>query len=1073
MQTQEQVINGFRLSPQQKRIWNLQKDSSVYRVQAAISIEGSLKVNFLKLALEKVINRHGILRTSFIKPPGIKTPIQTINAQGLLFWQEIDSSDHAYLEQLNQVESLYQQERLIPWDFEQGSLLRTYLIKLSLNKSILLLNLPAICADSFSVKTLVQEISQCYSSCLQGIELSNEEVVQYLQFSEWQNELLEDTDAEVGKQYWEKYNLSVLPKLSLPFENKLIADSSKFNIDSYEFKIESKLLAKIAAIVEKHQSSISDFLLSSWQILLWRLTQQENIVVGIAADGRKYEELETVIGLLSKNLPISVNLSSNLLFEEVLPIVSQSVKEAGEWQEYFAWENLTEFTDNIPFGFEFQTDTAKYYAEEVSFSIDNQFACTDQFKIKLSCYQKIDYLTAKFDYDVNLFSAEVIELLAGYFQTLLESSVDAPDTRISSSEILTDNKRQQLLIEFNNTQVDYPQDKCFQQLFAEQVLRTPDNIAVVFADQKLTYAQLNSRSNQLAHYLQKLEVKPEVLVGVYTERSLETIVAILGILKAGGAYLPLDSALPAAALAYRLQDAGVSVLLTQRSLVDKIPADTTQIICLDTDWEIINAENSEDFPTTVQPENLVYAIYTSGSTGQPKAVLVEHRQLINYLYGIVDKLNLSACMNFATVSSLAADLGNTVIFPALCTGGCLHIISTECAADSQALAEYCQRHPIDCLKIVPSHLSALLASSSSQSILPRQCLILGGEASSWNLIEQIQQQSNCQIFNHYGPTETTVGVLTYPVTNKQTTQTVPLGRPLANTQIYILDEHLQPVPIGVPGELYIGGTGVARGYLNQPELTAKRFIKNPFASEPTARLYKTGDIARYLSNGNLEFLGRVDNQVKIRGFRVELGEIEAVIRQHSSVQEVIVLTTEQELGNQRLVAYIVTNAKNRVVNQIQHLDWMREIRSFCGQKLPDYMVPAAFVFLKALPLTANGKVDRQALPAPDQSRSALETEFVSPRTPTEQIIAEIWADVLGQEKIGIYDNFFDLGGHSLLATQIISRLRTAFKIDLPVRSLFENPTVITLVERIEGILAVQQLQAVPTQMAEDIEEIEL
>jgi amino acid adenylation domain-containing protein len=515
------------------------------------------------------------------------------------------------------------------------------------------------------------------------------------------------------------------------------------------------------------------------------------------------------------------------------------------------------------------------------------------------------------------------------------------------------------------------------------------------------------------------------------------------------------------------------VVLTQRSLVSKIPADTTQIICLDTDSELINAENPEDFPTTVQPENLVYAIYTSGSTGQPKAVLVEHRQLTNYLYGIVDQLNLSACMNFATVSSLAADLGNTVIFPALFTGGCLHIISTERAADSQALAEYCQRHPIDCLKIVPSHLSALLASSFSPSILPRQCLILGGEASSWNLIEQIQQQSNCQIFNHYGPTETTVGVLTYPVTNKETTQTVPLGRPLANTQIYILDEQLQPVPIGVPGELYIGGTGIARGYLNQPELTAKRFIKNPFASEPTARLYKTGDIARYLSNGNLEFLGRVDNQVKIRGFRVELGEIEAVLRQHSDVQEVIVLTTEQDISNQRLVAYIVPNAKNRVVNQSQQVTLMKEIRSFCGQKLPDYMIPAAFVFLKALPLTANGKVDRQALPAPDQSRNALATEFVSPRTPTEQIIAEIWTDVLGQEKIGIYDNFFDLGGHSLLATQIISRLRTAFKIDLPVRSLFENPTVITLVERIEGILTVQQLQAVPMQMAEDIEEIEL
>ncbi|MBD0265058.1 MAG: non-ribosomal peptide synthetase, partial [Tolypothrix sp. Co-bin9] len=345
MQIQEKVINGFRLSPQQKRIWNLQKDSIVYRVQAAVTIEGNLKVDFLKLAIEQVINRHEILRTSFIKPPGIKTPIQKINAQGLLFWQEIDLSDRAYSEQSNQLESLYQQERFIPWDFEQSSLLRTSLIKLSLNKSILLLNLPTICADSCSVKNLVQEISHCYSACLQSIELSNEEVVQYLQFSEWQNELLEDTDAEFGKQYWNKYNLSALPKLSLPFENKLIADSAKFSIASYECNFDSKLLAKIAAMVEEHQSSFSDFLLSCWQILLWRLTQQKSIFVGMAADGRKYEELETVIGLITKYLPISVNLDNNLLFREVLQIVSQSVQESGEWQEYFAWENLAEFTD--------------------------------------------------------------------------------------------------------------------------------------------------------------------------------------------------------------------------------------------------------------------------------------------------------------------------------------------------------------------------------------------------------------------------------------------------------------------------------------------------------------------------------------------------------------------------------------------------------------------------------------------------------------------------------------------------------------------------------------------------------
>jgi amino acid adenylation domain-containing protein/thioester reductase-like protein len=1066
MQTQDKVINGFRLSPQQKRVWNLQKDSIDYRVQAVVTIEGSLKADLLKLALEQIIDRHEILRTSFIKPPGIKTPIQTTNAQGLLFWQEIDLSDRAYPEQLNQVESLYQQERLIPWHFEQGALLRAALIKLSVNKSILLLNLPAICADSWSIKNLVQEISQCYGACLQGIGLNNEEVVQYLQFSEWQNELLADTDAEFGKQYWKKYNLSALPKLSLPFENKLIVDSAKFSIGSYKFKMESKLLVKIAAIVEKYQFSISDFLLSCWQILLWRFAKKSNIVIGLAADGRKYEELETVVGLITKYLPISLKLENNLVFREVLQIVSESVQEAGEWQEYFAWENFAGFTDTdidsayLPFNFEFQVETAKYYAEEVCFSINQQFACTDRFKIKLSCHQKIDCLTATFDYDVNLFTAEVIELLAGNFQTLVESAVDAPNTRIDHLEILNENERQQLLTVFNNTQANFPQDKCFQQLFAEQVLRTPESIAVVFEDQKLTYEQLNSRSNQLAHYLQKLGVKPEVLVGIYMERSsktlpkasLDMIVSLLAILKAGGAYLPLDPALPAAALAYRLQDAGVSVLLTQRSLISKIPTDTTHIICLDTDWEVINSENPEDCLSKVQANNLVYAIYTSGSTGQPKAVAIAHRQLVNYIYAIIDRLDFAKGASFATVSTFAADLGNTVIFPALCTGGCLHIISQETAADPQALADYFQRHPIDYLKIVPSHLAALLAASPTSSILPRKSLILGGEASSWQLINQLQELAGeCQIFNHYGPTETTVGVLTYPITQQtqQLSSTVPLGQPLANTQVYVLDEQLQLVPIGVPGELYIGGAGLARGYLNQPELTATRFIQNPFVSDSQARLYKTGDQVRYLIDGNLEFLGRVDRQVKIRGFRIELEEIETTLKQHSGVQEVVVTATEETLGNKRLVAYIVINPQLRLNNH-NYQATASVLRSFCLDKLPEYAIPSTLVLLKALPLTANGKIDYQALPTPEQNRPELEQVYVAPRTNLERQLAEIWSEILGLEQVGIYDNFFELGGHSLLITQLLAKFRKALRVELPLKVLFDAPTIAELAAQIDS-----------------------
>jgi amino acid adenylation domain-containing protein len=1043
MQTQEKIIDGFRLSPQQKRVWNLQKDSLVYRVQAAISMEGSLKIDLLKLALEQVINRQEILRTNFIKPPGIKTPIQKINAQGLLYWQEIDLSDRAYTEQLNQTEYVYQQEKLIAWDFEQGSLLRVVLIKLSAEKSILLLNLPAICADTWSIKNLVQEISTCYSACLQGIELNNHEIIQYLQFSEWQNELLEDTDSEVGKQYWEKYNFSALPKLSLPLENKLVADSYKFSIDSYECKIESKLLTKIAALVEKHQSSISGFLLSCWQILLWRLTEESNIVIGIAADGRKYEELETVIGVLTKYLPISVNLESSLRFDEVLHIVSQSVQEAGEWQEYFTWDDLPEFQDTnidgayLPFSFEFQAATVKYNAEEVSFTIDKQFACNDRFKIKLSCYQKVDCLTATFDYDVNLFSAEVIELLAKYFQTILESAVNTPETLIDQLKILNESDRHQLLVEFNNTQADFPLDKCFHQLFAEQALRTPENIAVVFEDQKLTYAELNAHSNQLAHYLQKLGVKPEVLVGIYMERSLDMMIALLAILKAGGAYLPLDPDLPVENLSLRLQDAQAPILLTQQHLATELALESVQVVCLEQVQDAIATESSENPYTDTSIKNLAYVIYTSGSTGKPKGVAVEHQQLLNYLYGIIERLNLPSAASFAMVSTLAADLGNTAIFPALSTGGCLHIIAKERAIDPEALADYFSRHNIDCLKIVPSHLETLLTYINSKSILPQQRLILGGEAANWNLIKKIQEIApECTIINHYGPTETTVGVLTYqlqPDNCKYETTIVPLGRPIPNTQIYLLDQHLQPVPIGVKGELYIAGASVSRGYLHHLELTQTKFIVNPFSQDGKSLLYKTGDLARYLPDGNIEFLGRVDNQVKIRGYRIELEEIEAILCQHSSIQQAVVLLQEDETGNQKLVAYIVTPQE---VSESLH-DW----QSYLKSKLPEYMIPLVFMKLKTLPLTSNGKVNRQALPTVGLLNETPKTAFLAPRESIEIQLKNIWEEILRISPIGVKNNFFNIGGNSLLAVRLIAQIEKKFQQKISLSTFLQNPTI--------------------------------
>ncbi|MEG4330809.1 amino acid adenylation domain-containing protein [Microcoleus sp. AT9_A2] len=1036
-----QTINGFRLSPQQKYLWLLQQDSPAYRIQSAISIEGSLQTDNLKKALEKVSDRHEIIRTSFQGKVGLKIPIQVISEHSSVSWKWVNLSEVNPQEQEAKLEEIFQQEKSALFNFDRNPVWHLSLITLSSERHILLVSLPALCADSRTLKNLVQEISQCYAACLHGEEITDE-VVQYIQFSEWQNELLEDEEAAEGKEYWTRQDLSALASLRLPFENRLINAPSQFTPQAFEVKLESALLVQVEDIARQYNTSLSTFLLACWKILLWRLIGQSELTVGVAFDGRKYEELEPALGLFAKFLPLSSQLTENFSFAETLHQIQQEECEAYKYQEYFSHEYLGN-SSGFPFGFEFEEHLKKHSASGVFFSIYKQYACCDRFKVKLSCHRQNDSIAAEFYYDPIFLADNSIRCLAEQFYALVQSVASNPQTAIGKLEMLSDRARHQLLVEFNSTKADYQLDKCVHQLFEEQAERSPNRIAAVCENQQITYSELNARANKIAHYLQQLGVKPEVIVGICVDRSLEAIAGILGILKAGGAYLPLDSAMPKERLALMLQNAQTPVLLTQQHLITNLPETQAQIVCLDTD--ILSFS-----PTTfvsASGENLAYIIYTSGSTGTPKGVAIEHRQLLNYLHGIQERLNLPSGANYATVSTFAADLGHTVIFPALCSGGCLHIISQERATDPQAIAAYFQQHSIDCLKIVPSHLKALLSASNPAQILPKKRLILGGEPLMWNLIETIQKYNpDCSIFNHYGPTETTVGVLTYQVKMQgdRISQTVPLGRPLPNTQIYLLDSHLQPVPVGVAGELYIAGAGLARGYLNQPELTAEKFICKSLNQEPETRLYKTGDLARYLPDGNIEFIDRVDRQVKLRGFRIELGEIEAGLSHHPSVREAAVLLQENEPGNQRLVAYIVSHSKP----SIQDSQLIESLRSFLKEQLPEYMIPSAFVVLKALPLTPNGKIDRQALPAPSVAANFTDT-FVGPRTPAEEILAEIWSQLLNLKQVGIHDNFFDLGGHSLLITQLLAKVRECFQVELPLRVLFEAPTVAGLAEKIE------------------------
>jgi len=1042
---QEQFLEGFRISPQQKRLWTLQQSASSqpYRATFAVKIAGNLNLKVLEAALQNLVSNYEILRTNFQCLQGMALPLQIINNHSVpaIVYHNLSGIDSEA--QAAQIEKLFAEVSSRVFDLKYGHVLDICLVILSPDLHLLLVGMPALVADRVTVKNFVQEISRFYATNLQGKELSDQPL-QYADIAEWQNELFEGADAEVGKEYWRKNNILNFVDISLPSEKKNEI-KVEFKPEVVAVQLDNQVVAEIKNIAQKYNTSTSVFILTCWLVLLWRIAGNSDIVVGTYCEGRSYEQLESALGLFAKYLPVYSHFEEKLKFSENLKQVSESVREAFKWQESFTWEQVTELTDKargcfFPVCFDFEEQEADFSEANLSFSIDKQYICLEPFKVKLSCSQQDESLIAEFHYDSNLFQSEDISRLVGQFQTLLESTVSEPETAISELEILSDRDRHQLLVEFNQSSISnpkFPQDSCIHQLFEKQAEQTPDRIAIVFENQQLTYRELNKKANCLAHYLQNLGVGPEVVVALYTDRSLDAIVGLLAILKAGGAYLPLDTALPAASLAFRWQDARSPVLLTQTHLAANLSDRPPQVICLDADWDAIAKLPDRNPNSEVTTQNLVYVLFTSGSTGKPKGVAVEHGQLLNYLNGIWEKLELPTGASFATVSTLAADLGNTAIFPSLCGGGCLHVVSSHRTTDPAALAEYFNRHAIDCLKIVPSHLAALLAAAPPEQILPRQCLVLGGEAASWELISQVQQHApNCRILNHYGPTEATVGTTTFTVQNRPTSQTVPLGRALPNCYTYVLDRHHKPAPIGIPGELYIGGSGLARGYLNRPAEQAERFIANPFVSGE--RLYKTGDLACYLPDGNLEFLGRVDHQVKIRGFRIELGEIETVLSQHPQVRQAVVSLREDEPGNQRLVAYAVPDS-DRSASLAAN-----DLQSFLRQRLPEYMMPSAFVLLKSLPLTANGKIDRRSLPVPDSVRPELAAAYVAPQTDIERAIATIWQEMLHLDRVGIHDNFFDLGGHSLLIVQLYSKLQGVFNRTISITDIFKYPTINSL-----------------------------
>ncbi|MHC5777988.1 amino acid adenylation domain-containing protein, partial [Nostoc sp.] len=688
-----------------------------------------------------------------------------------------------------------------------------------------------------------------------------------------------------------------------------------------------------------------------------------------------------------------------------------------------------------PFCFNFEEKAVKYCEGDVSFSIYKQFTCIDRFKIKLSGRLQDDSLIVDFHYDPYQFGAEDIERLLDQFHQLVKSAIKNPEAAISELEILSDRVKHQLLVQFNQTQADYPPDKCIHHLFQEQAERTPNNIAVAFENLQLTYTELNARANQLAYYLQKLGVKSEVLVGICVERSLEMIVGILGILKAGGAYVPLDPAYPQERLALMLEDAQTSVLLTQQHLLEGLPAHNARTICLDIDWEIIAQENKENLTLRISAENLAYVIYTSGSTGKPKGVQIAHQNLVHSTTARIAYYQ-ERVTSFLLLSSFAFDSSVAGIFWTLCSGGILYLPQEGLQREVPKLVELIDQNHISHLLTLPSLYALLLEQAKPRQLISLRTLIVAGEACPTELVQRhLKLSSETSLFNEYGPTEGTVWSSVYHCCSSKLKTQVPIGRPIANTQIYLLDSHLHPVPLGVPGEVYISSNGIARGYLNCPDVTAEKFIPNPLSEQVGSHLYKTGDLARYLLDGNIEFLGRIDHQVKIRGYRIELGEVEAVLSQHPGVQSLAVIAREDELGHKRLVAYVVPHPEQSPNTS--------DLRRFLQDKLPEYMMPSAFIRIKTLPHLPNGKIDIRALLASEIVKSELSGTFVAPRTSVEEILADIWTQVLRLKEVGIHDNFFELGGDSIISIQIVARANQA-GLQLTPKQLFAHQTIAEL-----------------------------
>jgi amino acid adenylation domain-containing protein len=1057
------TVGPCPLSFAQQRLWfldQLEPDSPLYNIAKTIRMDGPLNVEALQKTLDTIVARHEVLRTTFPAVDGV--PVQVIAESRSAGLKVIDLSQWPAAEREGEVQRLLREEANRPFNLSCDLMLRATLVKLEWEDHLLLLVMHHIASDGWSSSVLSQELTALYRAFSTDRPSPLAELpIQYADYAVWQRQWLEGEVLEAQLSYWKK-QLDGIPTLRLPTDRPRPAVQT-FRGARQSLMLPKPLTEALKKLSQRERVTLFMMLLAAFQTLLHRYAGQDDIVVGSPIAGRSWLETEGLIGFLVNSLVMRADLSGDPTFRELLARVRTMALDAYAHQD-LPFERLVEelqperdLSHNPLFQVMFAFQNVPRQTLELPGLRESPIKLsngTAKFDLTFSMIEEADLLRGSVEYSTDLFEDATISRMVGHLQTLLEGIVAAPEQRLSDLPLLSKAERHQMVVEWNDTRRDYPRDQCIHQLFEAQAERTPEAVAVVFEDQQLTYRELNAQANQLAHYLRKRGVGPEVSVGIYVERSVEMVVALLGTLKASGAYVPLDLAYPKERLAFMLADTQTQVLLTQKKLLGRLAEiqdpkskiGNRVVVCLDSDWEIISRESTDNLASSVKADNLAYVIYTSGSTGKPKGAMIEHKSLVNYLCWVNESLLRHTVQTLPVVTRLTFDASLKQLFAPLLRGGEVWLLSDDIVTQPAALLQALGMRNKVGLNCVPSLWKTVLdAIDSTQAITPTDsltCLFFGGEQFSKELVNRsFALLPHLEIWNLYGLTETTANASVARIVSQDH---VTIGRPIANTQIYLLDRYFNPVPVGVLGELYIGGAGLARGYLKRCELTAEKFVPHPFSDEPGARLYKTGDLAYYRPDGNIQFLGRLDHQVKVRGFRIELGEIEAVLMEHPAVCETVVVVREDEPGEERLVAYVVANQ--------EQVSTAGELRSFLKAKLPGYMVPSTFVQLDALPLTPNGKVDRRTLPTPDQAKPELEKAFEALRTPVEEALAGIWAEVLRVEQVGVHDNFFDLGGHSLLATQILSRVRDAFQVELPLRSLFEKPTIEGLAEVIEMIL---------------------